>query len=474
MPIFAQRKGAYQVTNESWKLLVIDDDPWVRNYLTEVLESAGHQVDTAADGLEGLEQLSHFEYDLVLCDVRMARMDGLEFLRRVRDNPDSPDVIMISGYATVDDAVASIKEGALDYLTKPFEQDRVLNAVRLGLDRRRLEREVRSLRVQMLAAHGDERLVVVSPAMQRTMAVVDAVAQTDTMVLIEGASGTGKEIVARSIHKQSRRAAGPFVPVDCGALPDSLLESELFGYEKGAFTGATQTRAGLFESANGGTLLLDEIGELPLNLQATLLRVLQESEIRRVGGTRSQPIDVRIIVATNRDLGQMVANGEFREDLYYRLRVVPIRVPALRDRPEDIIPLATQFMDVFGRRLGKPFHGIDEDAARYLVRHEWKGNVRELENLIHGIIALYPPGSLSLSQIQTLSTDGPGQPAGDQPPQPNPITETLAQGRGEAERIAILAALREHDGHQGRAAASLGISRTSLWRKMTKYQISSK
>ncbi|MCK4517082.1 MAG: sigma-54-dependent Fis family transcriptional regulator, partial [Spirochaetaceae bacterium] len=355
-----------------------------------------------------------------------------------------------------------------------FEQDRVLNAVRLGLDRRRLEREVRSLRVQMLAAHGDERLVVVSLAMQRTMAVVDAVAGTDTMVLIEGSSGTGKEIIARSIHRQSQRAAGPFVPVNCGALPESLLESELFGYEKGAFTGATQTRAGLFESANGGTLLLDEIGELPLNLQATLLRVLQESEIRRVGGTRSQPIDVRIIVATNRDLGQMVANGEFREDLYYRLRVVPIRVPALRDRPEDIIPLATHFMDVFGRRLGKPFHGIDEDAARYLVRHEWKGNVRELENLIHGIIALYPPGSLSLSQIQTLSTNGPGQPTGDQWPLPNPTVETLARGRGEAERTAILAALREHDGHQGRAAASLGISRTSLWRKMTKYQISSK
>lgn len=451
-------------------------------------------MDTAADGLEGLERVSHFEYDLVLSDVRMARMDGLEFLRRVRDNPDPPDVIMISGYATVDDAVASIKEGALDYLTKPFEQDRVLNAVRLGLDRRRLEREVRSLRSQMLAAHGDERLVVVSPAMRRTMAVVDAVAQTDTMVLIEGASGTGKEIVARSIHRKSQRADGPFVPVNCGALPESLLESELFGYEKGAFTGATQTKEGLFEAANGGTLLLDEIGELPLNLQATLLRVVQESEIRRVGGTRSHPIDVRIIVATNRDLGQMVEAGDFREDLYYRLRVVPIRVPALRDRPEDIIPLATHFMDLFGRRLGKLFHGIDEDAARYLVRNEWRGNVRELENLIHGIAVLYPAGNLNLSQIQTLSTnalglhagattDGKnrGEEPGGGPPQfrePQPpaslTVPTLARGRGEAERAAILNALQEHDGHQSRAAASLGISRTSLWRKMKKYQIDSR
>ena len=440
----------------------------------------GHRVDTAVDGLEGLERLSHFEYDLVLSDVRMARMDGLEFLRRVRANPDSPDVIMISGYATVNGAVAAIKDGALDYLTKPFEQDRVLNAVRIGLDRRRLEREVRSLRVQMLAAHGDARFVVVSPAMQRTMAVVDAVARTDTMVLIEGSSGTGKEIIARSIHKQSERAAGPFVPVDCGALPESLLESELFGYEKGAFTGATQTKVGLFESANGGTLLLDEIGELPLSLQTTLLRVLQESEIRRVGGTRSHPIDVRIIAATNRDLGQMVADGDFREDLYYRLRVVPIRVPDLRDRPEDIIPLATHFMDVFGRRLGKTFRGIDEDAARYLVRHEWRGNVRELENLIHGIIALYPPGRLSRSQIETLSTSGPGplaggradeQESGEQPSQPVPAAATLARGRDDAERAAILAALQEHDGHQGRAADSLGISRTSLWRKMKKYQI---
>ena len=464
-------QGSVSITDELWKLLVIDDDPWVRKYLAEVLESTGYQVDTAADGLEGLERLSHLEYDLVLSDVRMARMDGLEFLRRVRDDPDSPDVIMISGYATVDDAVASIKEGALDYITKPFEQDRVLNAVRLGLDRRRLEREVRSLRAQMLAAHGDARLVVVSPAMQRTMAVVEAVAQTDTMVLIEGSSGTGKEVIARSIHRQSQRAAGPFVPVDCGALPESLLESELFGYEKGAFTGATQTKVGLFESANGGTLLLDEIGELPLNLQATLLRVLQESEIRRVGGTRSHPIDVRIIAATNRDLEQMVEDGDFRKDLYYRLRVVPIRVPDLRDRPADIIPLATHFMDVLGRRLGKTFRGIDEDAARYLVRHEWRGNVRELENLIHGIIALYPPGSLSLSQIETLSTSGPTARSSEQPLQAGPASATLASGRGDAERTAILAALRENNGHQSRAADSLGISRTSLWRKMKKYQI---
>lgn len=463
--------------------MVIDDDQWVRKYLTELLKSKGYQVDTAADGLVGLERLKRFDYDLVLSDVCMEYMDGLEFLRRVKDVPDSPDIIMISGYATIDDAVASIKEGALDYITKPFNQDRVLNAICLGLDRRRLTREVRSLRAQMLAIHGDERFVIVSPTMQRTMAVVELVAKTDSIVLIEGPSGTGKELIARSIHKQSQRAVGPFVPVNCGALPESLLESELFGYEKGAFTGAIETKAGLFESANGGTLLLDEIGDLPLNLQVALLRVLQESEIRKVGGTRNLPIDVRFIAATNRDLGQMVDDGDFREDLYYRLHVVPIRVPALRDRPEDIIPLTMHFMEVFGRRLGKTFHGIDEDAARYLVRHEWRGNIRELENLIHGIITLYPPGSLSLSQIQTLSTSGlglrtgtntdkPG--AGERPFQPGSTTTTLAHDRGEAERAAILTALKENDGHQGHAADSLGISRTSLWRKMKKYQIDSR
>ncbi len=469
-------------------------------YLQEILETAGYRVDTAADGEEGLDRVSRYRYDLVLSDVRMAHMDGFEFLKRVRDTFDPPDVVMISGYATVDDAVASIKHGAVDYLTKPFDRNRVLSAVRIALERHRLEREVRTLRMQMSTTYGDERLVVVSSAMRQTMAVAKAVAQTDTIVLIEGPSGTGKEMVARSIHRQSARSAGPFVPVNCGALPASLLESELFGYEKGAFTGANQSKKGLFESANDGTLLLDEIGELPLNLQATLLRVLQEKEIRRIGGTRSFPINVRIIAATNRDLQQMVDNGEFREDLYYRLRVVPIRVPALRERPEDIIPLATHFMDVYGRLLGKSFHGIEEEAARYLTTAEWRGNVRELENLIHGIITLFPSGSVTLSRIRTLSStrtdERAGEPIGigaegavavvdddtpassryeeaprERTPPPEPPAPTLARDRGEAERAAILDALQRCAGHRGRAAAALGISRTSLWRKMNKYRI---
>ncbi|MCG8480002.1 MAG: sigma-54 dependent transcriptional regulator, partial [Spirochaetales bacterium] len=381
-------------------------------------------------------------------------------------------VLVISGFAAIDDAVEAIKRGACDYLVKPLETVRVFNAVRLATERRNLKRENRRLRMRMLKAYGDERLVVASPAMQSTMAIVDAVSNTDTSVLIEGESGTGKEIIAKSIHRRSRRSDEPLVPVNCGALPESLLESELFGYEKGAFTGAHHAKVGLFEAAHGGTILLDEIGELPLNLQSSLLRVLQENEIRRLGGTKSLKIDVRVIAVTNRNLVRMVRDGQFREDLYYRLRIVPIRVPALRERTEDIIPLTKYFLDHYGRAIGKEFHGIDEDAGRFLVRNEWRGNVRELENLIHAVVVLSPSGSLTLSQIAAVVTMGRDTTApATIDDAPDEFT-TLIKERSDAERRSIVEALKRHDGHQSRAAQFLGISRTSLWRKMKKYRIS--
>lgn len=460
------------------RLVVVDDDEWVRNYVKQLLQTEGYTVNDCRSGEEALEQLQRYDYDLVVTDVRMAEIDGIELLKRAREIEDPPEVIVMSGYATIDSAVEAIKQGAFDYIVKPLEEDRVINAVRLGVERRGLKLENRALRRRMLSAYGDERFVAVSPAMRDTMSVVDVVGNTDTTVLIEGESGTGKEIVAKSIHRRSARAAGPFVPVNCGALPESLLESELFGYDKGAFTGAASAKVGLFESANGGTLLLDEIGEMPLSLQAALLRVLQEGEIRRLGSTRRVGIDVRILASTNRKLNEMVREGTFREDLYYRLRVVPIYVPPLRERPEDIIPLTLYFLGHYGRVLGKEFRGVDDDAVQLLMRHRWPGNVRELENLVHAIVALYPSGNLALHQIMAVARIEVDHPtASDQlytnaAATPRVVDRiTLSADRLEAERKAIITALNDHNGHQGRAAEALGISRTSLWRKMKKHAI---
>ncbi len=463
-------------TSESLsRLIVVDDDEWIRDYLVQLLSDEGYQVDSCSSGEEGIERIRRFEYDLVLTDVKMDKIDGIALLEMAKQTEDPPEVLVVSGFAAIEDAVRAIKKGACDYLVKPLDGDRVINAVRLATERRSLKRENRRLRMRMHNSYGDDRLVVVSPAMQKTMVIVDAVSNADTAVLIEGDSGTGKEIIAKSIHRRSARANGPFIPINCGALPESLLESELFGYDKGAFTGATQAKVGLFEAAHGGTILLDEIGELPLNLQASLLRVLQESEIRRIGGTKNLDIDVRIIASTNRNLSRMVRDGSFREDLYYRLRVVPIRVPPLRERPEDIIPLTMYFLDHYGRLLGKEFTGLDEEVVRFLGQREWRGNVRELENLIHAAVTLYPPGNLTLGQIIAIvemnrDTHAPATPQAA-PEDEDQEATTLLRDRDDAERKSIVDALERCRGHQGHAAELLGISRTSLWRKMKKYRI---
>jgi DNA-binding NtrC family response regulator len=456
-------------------VLIVDDDHWVLDYLTELLGKEGYSIYAAETAEDGIRIASQYDCDLVLCDVRMEGHDGIELLQRVRAGNSPPEVIMITGHATIDGAVEAMKHEAFDYLTKPFDEERVLSSVRRALERRALVTEVKTLRSQMLASHGDDRLVVVSQEMRSTMTVVEAASGSDTTVLIEGESGTGKEIIARTIHRRSARARGPFVPVNCGALPESLLESELFGYERGAFTGATSDKKGLFESAEGGTIFLDEISELPLHLQAALLRVLQEGEVRRVGGTSTRRVDARVVAATNRALHSMVESGSFRQDLYYRFRVVPIVVPPLRARKDDIMPLARFFLDEYGRRFGKSFQSIEPRAAQFLLEYDWPGNVRELENLIQGVVTLFTGEQFTYSQIVALmpSLDrrswDPATSSAARPISAASPAESLAQGLDSAERRAIEDALKQCQGNQTAASKALGISRTSLWRKMKKY-----
>ncbi len=460
------------------RILVVDDEEWILKYMEQVLEEDGVQPYFASSAEQGLETVQRYEIDVVLCDIRLHQTNGIEFLQRVRDTNDPPEVIMMTGYASIDGAVEAMRYDAFDYITKPLDIERVRSAVRRALDRHGLHKEIRRLRAQMLSAYGDERFVVFSKAMKRTLSIVNSVSTTDTTVLIEGESGTGKEIIARTIHRRSPRSTGPFIPVNCGALPDSLLESELFGYQKGAFTGATSARKGLFESAGGGTIFLDEIGELSYSVQATLLRVLQESEIRRLGSASTTTIDVRVIAATNKSLATLVKLGEFREDLYYRLRVVPIHVPPLRERIDDVLPLARYFMDEYSKRFGKSFRVIAPDAANFLVNYSWPGNVRELENLIHGIIALFDGYTLTMEKINSLTrtfdqSDSPGEsPSVVSMRESESVPGSLVDSREDAERNMIIEALRSNDGHQIDTANRLGISRTSLWRKMKKYGLS--
>lgn len=503
------------MVSDRFRVLLVNDEPWVLEYLRQLLEPEGYELFAEASVGGGLTFMSRNDVDLVVSDIHLEAGGGMELLREIRGADDPPETILITGFPSVDGAVQAMKEGAFDYLTKPLDSHRTLSAVRHALDRRALVREVRTLRAQMAAAHGDDRFVVVSREMQRLMATVDAVGKTDATVLIEGESGTGKEIIARTIHRSSLRADGPFVPVNCAALPESLMESELFGYEKGAFTGATAEKQGLFEAANGGTMLLDEIGELPLPLQATLLRVLQEGELRRVGGTKTRKIDVRLIASTNRSLQAMVNEGSFREALYYRFRVVPLVVPALRHRTEDILPLARFFLDKYSRRFGKAFTAISTEAAEFLLGYDWPGNIRELENLVHGAVALFDAQELSLEHVNTLMhryeerarapenvarangssfarLNGHVPAVNGANGQPRPVNEAddhLVQGpnaqgpyvqhpnaqghlvtdRDQAEKAAIAEALRAHDGRPTPTATALGISRTSLWRKMKKH-----
>ena len=379
-------------------ILVVDDDPGVRDAFRLILEDH-YEVLDAPDGPQALEVLRAAQVDLVLLDIRLPEMDGIEVLERIKAIDEGLEVILVTAVKTVRTAVAAMKLGAFDYLTKPFEEDELLALCNRALEKRSLEREVTFLRGELARTRDFEEIVGTHAAMQKLFRLTEQVARTTATVLITGESGTGKELIARAIHRQGPRRDRPFVAVNPAAVAESLIESELFGHEKGAFTGAYQRKLGKFELAQGGTLFLDEIGTLKAELQAKLLRVLQEREIERVGGTRPIKIDVRVIAATNVDVKQAVARGAFREDLYYRLNVVPIEVPPLRERIEDLPLLVEHFVRQYGQQFGKRVQGLSREALRALSLYRWPGNVRELQNVVERCVALADGPQIELNDL---------------------------------------------------------------------------
>ncbi len=448
------------------RVLIVDDDAGLRKSLTLILEDADYEVTTAADGEEGLERARRGSPDLILCDVRMPGTDGLEFLERYREEGGDALVLVMTAYGSQELAVEAMKKGAYDYIPKPFDAQEVLLTLRKAEEREELRREVGRLRTEVRTEDRYGDIVARSPAMVEALEVANKVAGHPSSVLISGASGTGKELVARLIHRESPRAVGPFVPVNCGAIPGNLLESEFFGYVKGAFSGAERDKEGLFESADGGTLFLDEVGELPASLQVKLLRVLQEGEVRRVGETGTRRFDVRVIAATNKDLEEAVREEEFREDLYYRLAVVPIHLPALRRRSEEIPELVSHLLERHGRKLGLKAEGVAPDAMEALLEYPWPGNVRELENVLERALVLSDDGVVDLDELPSAVRDPSSREL-----EVEPASGDLSVKRrtAELERRLIKAALERTGGVKTEAAELLELSPRALRYKIKDY-----
>ena len=455
-------------------ILVVDDEEWARVTLKNLLEDGDYQTDTVGDGNEAIEKIKDHVYDLVITDLKMKNRNGMDVLKVAKSQDYDPEVILITGFGTVESAVEAIKIGAFDYFTKPLDSERVMVTVGRALERRRLKGEVKNLRSQVEEKYCSKNIIAVSTKMQGVLELVDVVSRTDSTLLIEGKSGTGKELVARAIHYGGPRAKKSFIPVNCGALPEPLLESELFGHVKGAFTGAMRDKKGLFEEADGGTLLLDELGDMSLPIQVKLLRVLQEGEIRRVGGNSNISVDVRIIASTNRNLSALVEEGKFREDLFYRLRVIPITIPPLRERREDIIPLINHFVGIYSLKLKKDVRAVSPEAMKILLNHDWPGNIRELENLVEGTITLNSSSTITPSSLAAFLDLGDHLSVGDHPSKDEGSRiDDLDLNRAfeEIEKEYIKKALEKNYWNQSQSAEDLNIGRSSLLRKMKKYSI---
>ena len=447
------------------RLLVVDDEGPQRLMLESILGRAGFEVVTAADGQEALGRLGNGSFDLLLTDQRMPAMDGLELLEQARRLDADLPVVLMTAHGTVSTAVEAMKRGAADYLTKPFERDELLLVIDKTIRQRRLEDEVVSLRGVLKARYRLENIIGQARPMQQVFSLIEKVSCTDVPVLITGESGTGKELVARAIHQRSGRAAGPFVALNCAAVPESLLESEFFGHEKGAFTGALKTHEGRFEQAEGGTLFLDEIGAMRVDLQAKLLRAIQEREVQRLGSSATRRIDVRILSATGEELEQAIRARTFREDLYYRLNVVPIALPPLRERTEDIPLLIDHFISGASERFHRPALNVLPEAIEVLQRHSWPGNVRELENCIERMVVLAQGPKLSLADLPPALRLGTEAAAG--------INGFNLPAQGvrlpELERHLIEEALRRTRGNLAPAARLLGISYKTLQYRVRKH-----
>jgi len=444
------------------RLLVVDDEPTICDALKAALSTDGFVVQAAENAIQGIAELERQEFDVVLADLSLPRVSGLELLDRVKKTWPSTEVIVITGQGSIATAVDAIKRGAYHYVTKPFTADEILHLVAQALERRQLVHRKERLEEELSQARGVHQLVGQSEPVQRIRAVIQTAAGSEATVLIQGESGTGKEIIANAIHAQSKRSRGPLVKMNCAAVPETLLESELFGHEKGSFTGADRRRIGRFEQADGGTLFLDEVCEMHPRLQAKFLRALQEREIERLGSSTAIPVDVRIIAATNRDLQKALEEGVLREDLYYRLNVILLQVPPLRERMDDVPILAMHFLRKYAARESSAMTAISDEALNVLLSYSWPGNVRELENAIERAVVL---GQGDRLRAQDLPAQVHRR-ADDQHPLV-PAHLTLE----EMEKLAIVQALRLTGGNKSEAAERLGIHRTSLYDKMRRYAI---
>ncbi len=450
------------------RVLIVDDEDNMRHMLKVMLSKAGYQVSEAANGAEALASMTSDHFDFVLCDIRMPEMDGMQFLREAQDKFPEKTIIMMSAYGTIETALEAMKMGAYDYISKPFKSDEVLLTLKKAEERERLKRENIILKQKLekiSKRYSFGNIIARSEAMARVFDLVEKVADHKTTVLITGESGTGKELIARAIHENGARSSGPLVCINCGGIPENLLESELFGYKKGAFTDAVRDKPGRFEEANGGTIFLDEIGDLPLPLQVKLLRVLQEEEITPLGDIGSKKVDVRIIAATSKDLEKEVREGRFREDLFYRINVMTIHLPPLRERRGDIPLLVGYFIDVFNRKLKKKIEGLSSEAMPILMAYSWPGNVRELENVIERAILLaqgrwITPAELP-SHMTQINLGGPLEGPED--------TLSLKKASKRLERNLIKKVLKLTNGNRSKAARILEISRPMLLAKIREF-----
>jgi two-component system response regulator HydG len=446
----------------SYTVLIVDDEPGNVESLSRIFQREGYNVLTATHGREGLDLVRQHPIDVVLCDIMMPQMDGLSLLKAIKAISAHTEVITMTAYGSIERAVEAIKQGAYDFITKPLKRRDILKLVEKALDRSSLLQENQHLRQRLQDIEETPLIVGQSPALRRTMDIVKQAAPTDATVLIQGESGTGKELIARELHRLSHRGHQKFVALNCAAFPETLLDSELFGYEKGAFTGANNAKPGRFELAHGGTLFLDEIGEIVPSVQVKLLRVLQNRRIERLGGTLSTPIDIRLIAATNKNLRQEVKQGRFREDLYYRLHVIEIHIPPLRERPDDIPLLAQHFLDKYAQKNRKPLLHLEKETIEILKQYAWPGNVRQLENVIERAVVLAPSTHIKPSDLPTevhqTNTDG------------NYFIIPFGTPLDEIERHVISETLRRTDGDKKLTAQLLGVATRTIYRKIEAFQ----
>ena len=442
-------------------VLVVDDEASIRESLRRILEYEKYEVFLAEDGPSAIRESGANVFDIVLLDIKMPGMDGLEVLQRLKEMHQDMPVVMISGHGTIETAVEATKRGAFDFLEKPLDKDKLLIVIHNALDRKHLISEYRALKERV---EGKDVILGDSPKIKELLALIDRVAPTEARVLITGENGVGKELVAKALHRKSKRAEKPLVEVNCAAIPNELIESELFGHEKGSFTGATNQRIGKFELADGGTIFLDEVGDMSLNAQAKVLRALEEGKIERVGGTRQIPVDVRVVAATNKDLPEMIRRGLFREDLYHRLNVIPLPVPPLRERSDDIPLLAVAFAEDICRRNGMAPKTFSDDTLRKLQAMEWSGNVRELRNMVERLVIMTPSNVISMGQVEP-------QRGGARPDLEDlaHLGGTFQDFKERAEAAFIKRQLDAHGWNISRTAEALDIQRSHLYNKMKKY-----